>query len=203
MLGLSIDKSGRAKPGTHKCRKLSWKLHTNKFCEVKNRRPKVLDTRGGDWFCKKNVQRWSKSLVCFFPVKIEIAPNLTVEISTGSTPEIYTGNTLKSRNNYGQKTTKISNFSDWNLLLSEISGGPNFYFLKNMASHLHFALWIKFITQKLTNLVLIKVCGFWRKSYLIFWIFWLSVFRQNPHTLINTRFASVWVMNLIQSAKWS
>ena len=75
-----------------------------------------------------------------------------------------------------------------------------------MVSQLHFALRIKCIAQKLANLVQIEVCGFWRKSDKISRSQNFKVepdFRQNRKTLIQTRFASFWVMTLIRSAKWS
>ena len=62
----------------------------------------------------------------FFPVKIEISPDLMVEISTGNTPEISTSNTLKS-GNMAQNWPKNPNFSTQNLLPTEISTGPKFF----------------------------------------------------------------------------
>ena len=45
----------------------------------------------------------------FFPVKIEIRPDISVEISTGNTSEISTSDTLKSRN-IAKNIAKICDF---------------------------------------------------------------------------------------------
>ena len=111
----------------------------------------------------KNINHRSNWLIFFFPVKIEIWPDLVEEVSTGNTPEISTSRAPKSANTaYFQP--KIRNFHHKICCRQKFLAGPKFYFLKNMASQLHFALRIKCITQKLANLVFIKVGGFWENS---------------------------------------
>ena len=103
-----------------------------------------------------------------------------VEISNGNTSEISTSGHLKSRN-MAKNQSKIRNFEPEICCRQKFLTGPKFYFLKNIARQLHFSPRIKFISQKVVNLVFIKVCEFWQKCYSIlkFWgLDFLSDFRR-------------------------
>ena len=63
--------------------------------KLKKRGPKVADNGGGSGFCIKTSTVGPNDLI-FFPVKLELNPDLMVEISTGNTSEISTGFPSKS-----------------------------------------------------------------------------------------------------------
>ena len=141
----------------------------------------------------------------FFPVKVQIWPDLMVEISNGNTLEISTSGPLKSKKMV-QHRPKIPNFRSQICCRQKSLTGPNFYFLKNMTLQLHFALRIKAIAQKVANLSQVEVCGFYKKTDLILRSRNLNCglgFCQNPQTSTLLRFATFWAMILIRSAKWS
>jgi len=75
-------------------------------------------------------------------VKIEVSPDMVVDISTGNTSEISTSNTLKSGNLAKKCAQKSENphFSSSDLLPPEISMVPNFHSWESTVSQLHFAL---------------------------------------------------------------
>ena len=62
---------------------------------LKKRGPKLLGEGGGEGFCIKT-STVSPNDMIFFPVKLELNPDLMVEISTGNTSEISTGFPSKS-----------------------------------------------------------------------------------------------------------
>ena len=95
----------------------------------------------------------------FFPVKLQLNPDLMVEISAGNTSEISTRKALKSRN-LAKNRLNIAIFRLKICCRQKFLTVPKFYFSKSMTSELHFALRIKVVAQKVANLIQTEICGF-------------------------------------------
>ena len=132
--------------------------------KLKTRRPKPADRGGGRRFCKKKI-RMSPNDLFFFPVKLELNPDLMKEISTGNTSEISTSRSRKSviLVNFGPKNP---DFDPEICCRQKFLRVPNFQKSKSMALQHHFALSSSFIIPKAENLVSDKVdekSNFWRR----------------------------------------